>query len=116
MRGPVSLDEVGMVDGDERRLLVEAVDRIATLAHHLVEQRLGVAERVLGCVDEMGLGVVPLLGVLLSRRRSERLDVELVAGLGARREIVRRAASLLSTVGSAHRPVPLRSEALLETL
>ena len=109
VRGAVVLDEVGVVDRDERRLLVEAVDRVAPLAHHLVEQRLGVAERVLGRVDEAGLRVVPLVGVLLARRGAERADVELVAGLGPIGQLVLGVPTVLAASRPGRRCGPIRS-------
>ena len=103
-----------MVDRDERRLLVEAVDRVAALAHHLVEERLGLAERVLRRVDEAGLGVVPLVGVLLARCGAERADVELVAGLGAVGQLVLGVPAVLAALGPADGAVPFGAEPLLQ--
>src|SRR5205085_8480121 len=70
-----------MVDRDVRRPLLEVLDRIAALAHHLLDQRVGLADRAARVVDEAGLRDLPRLDVALPRARDERPDVELRAAL-----------------------------------
>ena len=43
VRLAVVLDDLGVVDGDVGRLLLEVLDGVAALAHHFGEQRVGVA-------------------------------------------------------------------------
>ena len=55
VRRAVVLDDLGMVDGDVGRLLLEVLDGVAALAHDLGEQRVRVGQRRRRLVDELRL-------------------------------------------------------------
>ena len=75
----VVLDDVGVVDGDVGRAMVEVVDRVAALAHHPGHQALGAPDGVLRGVDELRLHALPRRRVFLSRLGGQLDDVELLA-------------------------------------
>src|SRR5205814_9404002 len=59
--GPVVLDELRLVDGNQVGALVEVVAAagVATIGHDSVEQYLGVSSRALRRIDELALDVLP---------------------------------------------------------
>src|SRR4051794_32650986 len=82
--GAVVLDDLGVVDGDIGRALVELVgDGVAAVAHDLHHERVGLADGGRGLVDEATLGVAPAVGVAVARGGLELADLELVAPLTA---------------------------------
>lgn len=62
--GSVVLDNRRVVDRDVGRLLVEIVDRITALAHHLGNQPVRVAQCARRIVDECCLHRLPPVGVV----------------------------------------------------
>ena len=76
VRLAVVLDDFGVVDRHVGRLLLEVLDRIAALAHHFGDERVGVAERGRRLVDELRLRRTPAFGVAVARGRAQRADVE----------------------------------------
>ena len=67
-----------MVDRRGWRALVEVFDRVA---HHLLDQAVGVTDRPFGVVHEPRLCVVPFAGVAVAGLVLERPDLELVTPL-----------------------------------
>ena len=86
MCGAVVVDDLRVVDRDVRGPLVEIVDGVTPLAHHLSHQTVGDADRCRGVVHEPGLHLLPAGGELRVRRRRERNDVEFVPLAFSRRE------------------------------
>ena len=79
---PVVLDHDRMLDGDVRGAAIEILrDGIATLAHHLADERVGLADRRRRLIDERALRPSPALGEALARLGLELADLELLMSL-----------------------------------
>src|SRR5919204_263783 len=79
----IVLDDARMVDRDVGRALLEVVHRVAAVAHHRLNQHVGVVHRDIRVVDELRLYAAPLGDVSLARGRSQRPDLELAAPVAA---------------------------------
>jgi hypothetical protein len=109
----VVVQRVGVVDGQQTRLLVEPLRRVAPLAHHRGHEIVGLGHGGLRVVDEPRLHLLPRLLVPLPRRRVEGADLQLrplLVPLGELTLRLRSAALLL------HGAVVLRAVHLLEFL
>ncbi len=78
VRAPVALDDVGMIDRDDGGAILEVLHGVAALAHHALDQPVGVADGVRRVVDERGLRPAPGVLVAGARARCERTEFELV--------------------------------------
>src|SRR5919198_2010106 len=61
VRRPIVLDDVRMVDGDRVGTRIEVVDRIAAVAHHLLDEMVRLGDGLGRRVDEAHLHRAPLL-------------------------------------------------------
>jgi hypothetical protein len=68
-----------MVDRNDFDSLVEIGDRIAASFHHFAYETVGLSDRTLGVVDELGLYVVPAVSIVVSGGGGERANLELLA-------------------------------------
>ena len=104
-------DQLGVVDRQVRRALLEVADRIAALLHHLIDERIGGARSAPRVVDESRLDRAPAALVVHPLRRAEWTDVELLDTLLSFDELgfrLARAAHL------PHRTIVLRSVLLTQ--
>src|SRR5580693_4752489 len=79
MCAAVVLDDLRVVDRDVSRPLIEIVDGIAPLTHHLGHQTIGYSDSGCGVIDEPGLHLVPAVIEIRESRRRQRNDVEFVS-------------------------------------
>jgi hypothetical protein len=82
MRGPVMLNDLGMVGGDELSALTEVAHGVAAVLHHVNDQPVRLIQRTAGLVDEIGLHRLPASGVAIAGRGIELPDVESVSPTG----------------------------------
>src|SRR6266536_4384497 len=78
MRGTVVLDHVRMIDREIRRALLEVVDRIAALAHELLDQGVSLQDRLVRIVHETLLDRPPACGEAAAGGRPEMAHLELL--------------------------------------
>ena len=103
-----------MLNRDVRRTSIEVVlDRIAALLHHLADERVGLADRCLGLIDERALRPAPALGVTLARLRLDLTDLGLLVSLAPFAQFVFGFAPVAAL---GERAAVLRAEALLKLL
>ena len=104
---PVPVDDLRIVGGDVRRLLLGvAVRRIPALCEHALDDSLGCARRITRIAHEACLGLPPLLQVALERYPGKSANVQfLVLSLDVREP--RLGASFARR---GHRPVILGPE------
>ena len=102
-----------MIDRDVGRALLEVVDGIPPVAHHLMHEAVGPADGVVRAVDEAGLDAVPLGRVVVARVAVERPDVERRPALLAAGELL---FGVAATAGVGHDVLVLRAEAFLQVL
>ena len=100
-----------MIDRDERALLIEVVDGIAAVAHHVGHEAVGRAHRDLRVVDEARLQLAPLPLVRAHRGVRERVEFECSCRSTRSRSVALGVATL---VGRLHRAVVLGTELILE--
>ena len=111
-------DQLGVVDRQVRRALLEVGDRIAASLHHRADQRICVRDRGARIVNEVGLHAPPTCGVTVGLLQAQRTDVEafdtLLAGLqlGFRLALVAQLVDRGDILGPVMRPQLLRTAAL----
>ena len=110
---PVVLDYVRMVDGDVGRALVEVLDRIAALAHHVDDEAVCRPDCSARGLDEPRLDLLPRGPVGRLSLLVERAGLEPRTSLDARLELGLGAAAVAQVLG---RPLVLGSERLAQPL
>ena len=113
VRPAVALDDLRMVDRDERRAVVEVLDRVAAVAHHVLDEAIGIVDRRGRIVDELGLRSLPGVHVARAGQRRERPQLELVVAVLALAQI---GLGGLAVAGAIDGAVVLGPEAATEEL
>src|SRR6266508_2297259 len=111
VRRAVVVDHLRMVHRDVGRALLEILDRVAALAHDLVDQPVGAAGRLGRRVDEARLDHAPLLEVAVARAGLQRHDAQLLA---TRAAVVELMLGRLAAARVPDRSVVLRPELVAE--
>ena len=93
---PVPRDDVPVIGGDQRSPIVEGLHRVAAAAQHGVDERVGVRYRLARVVDEAALHAGPLRGVPVVLLGGDVPDLEGVALLRERLEVLLDRAPVLA--------------------
>src|SRR5215218_9432561 len=102
-----------MIDRDVGCTLMEIINRVAALTHHLGEKSVRVVQCSRWVVDECCLNLAPALAVRLQRIVRQRANIELVSLALAGDQFLFRC-RLFADIGKGS--LVLRTELLLETV